>query len=55
MKWLLILTPFLAACTLSGQAPINVCVLAQCELQADTGDGDLDEGDQDAQVDVGLQ
>jgi hypothetical protein len=45
----------LTACT-SGTSnnPINFCILAQCEQQADTGDGDLDEGSQDAQVEAGL-
>jgi len=43
----------LTACT-TGPLPVNVCILAQCELQADTGDGDLAEGNQDAQVEAGL-
>ena len=52
---LLLLLPFIAACTVTDSSvPVNVCVLAQCEQQADTGDGDLDEGSQDAAVDVGL-
>ena len=46
----------LSACSYStGYIPVNICLLAQCEQQADTGNGDLDEGDQEAEVDVGLE
>ncbi len=52
---LAVILPTFTACTTgTNTSPINVCVLAQCEQQADTGGGDLSEGSQDAQVDVGL-
>ena len=46
----------LAACSSPGttQAPVNICILAQCELQADTGSGDLEESGQEADTEVGL-
>ncbi len=52
---LLLLLPFIAGCTVTDSSiPVNLCVLAQCEQQADTGGGTLSEGSQDAAVDVGL-
>ena len=34
--------------------PVNLCILAMCEQESTTGDGDLSEGSQEAQVDVPL-
>ena len=34
--------------------PVNICLFAQCELEATTGNGDLQESGQEADVEVGL-
>ena len=57
MKLAVLLTALLALAACSSpyaNTPANICVFAQCEQESTTGDGDLEEGDQDAAVDVGL-
>lgn len=45
----------LAACSSpNANTPANICILAACEQEATTGDGDLEEGDLDANAEVGL-
>ena len=52
MKWLVIISALsLTACTPNtALIPMYICVLAMCEQESTTGDGDLSEGSQDAQV-----
>jgi uncharacterized lipoprotein YmbA len=57
MKWLAIIAiTSLAACSSPGTGfvPVNICLLAQCEQEATTGNGDLSESGQEADVEVGL-
>lgn len=45
----------LAACSPgTGYVPVNICLFAQCEQEATTGDGDLEESGQEAETSVGL-
>ena len=57
MKWLaLIAILSLAACLPgTGYVPVNICLFAQCEQEATTGNGDLSESGQEADVEVGLE